>query len=138
MTALRLLPPLVWTGCIGWFSSDAWSAARTGSLLLPLLKQLLPWASPELLETLHWLIRKLAHLLEYAILAGLWRRALAPSAGTPGWRAPFALSVLTATLDELRQATMLSRVASAGDVLPASAGAAMALVALARPRVTRP
>jgi VanZ family protein len=138
VTALRFLPPLVWTGCIGWFSSDAWSAARTGSLLLPLLKQLIPWAAPELIETLHWVIRKAAHLVEYAILALLWRRALAPSVGTPGWRLPLALCVLTAALDELHQATTLTRGASAADVLLDSAGAAMALVALAPWRSKRP
>jgi len=138
VTALRFLPPLVWTGCIGWFSSDAWSAARTGSLLLPLLKQLIPWAAPELIEALHWLIRKAAHLVEYAILAGLWRRTFAPSAGMSVWRLPLALCVLTAALDELHQATTLARGASAADVVLDSAGAAMALVALGRRKAKRP
>lgn len=130
MTALRFLPPLVWTGCIGWFSSDAWSAARTGARLLPLLHALLPWAAPEQIEALHWLIRKCGHLVEYAILAGLWSRALAPRSGASGWRSPLALSVLTAVLDELRQAATLTRQASVADVLLDSAGAIAALVAL--------
>ncbi|HET7875165.1 MAG TPA: VanZ family protein [Methylomirabilota bacterium] len=130
MTALRFLPPLVWTGCIAWFSSDAWSAARTGARLLPLLHALLPWAAPEQLEALHWLIRKTAHLLEYAILAGLWLRALARSAKTAGWRLPLALSLVTAALDELHQSTTLTRGGSAADVLLDVVGAAAALVAL--------
>ncbi len=130
MTALRFLPPLVWTGCIGWFSSDAWSAARTAVRLLPLLHALLPWAAPEQLVALHWLVRKCGHVVEYAILAGLWSRALAPGAGAFGWRAPFALSVLTAVLDEAHQATTLTRQASVADVLLDSAGAAAALLAL--------
>ena len=112
MTALRFLPPLVWTGCIGWFSSDAWSAPRTGSWLIPLLHALLPWISPPQLDALHWLIRKSAHLVEYAILAGLWLRALAPRSAAPGWGLPLAASVLTAALDELHQATTLTRGAS--------------------------
>ena len=137
MTALRFLPPLVWTGCIGWFSSDAWSAALTGRRILPLLHALLPWAAPESLEALHWLIRKAAHLLEYSILAGLWRRALARGSTTAGWRLPLALSVLTAALDELHQSTTLTRGGSAADVLLDAIGSAAALLALGR-RAVRP
>ena len=44
---LRLLPPLLWSVVIAWFSRDAWGAAETGSLLLPWLRALLPWAAPE-------------------------------------------------------------------------------------------
>ena len=138
MPALRFLPPLLWTACIGWFSSEAWNAARTGSLLLPLLKALLPWTPPEQLAAIHWFGRKAAHVIEYAVLARLWRRALHPETraeprGEPrpaAWRAPLALSVATAFLDELHQATTLSRGASAADVLLDSAGATMALIAL--------
>ena len=134
MPALGFLPPLLWTACIGWFSSDAWSAARTGSLLLPLLKALLPWAATEQLAALHWLSRKAGHVIEYAVLAGLWRRALysEPRAEPrpAAWRAPLGLAVATAFLDELYQATTLTRGASAADVLLDSAGAAAALIAL--------
>jgi VanZ family protein len=140
--ALRFLPPLLWTACIGWFSSDAWNAGRTGSLLLPLLKALLPWAAPEQLAALHWLGRKSGHVIEYAVLAGLWRRAFysepraeprveARAEPRPAaWRAPLGLAVATAFLDELYQATTLTRGASAADVLLDSAGAAAALIAL--------
>ncbi len=133
MRALRFLPPLLWTACIGWFSSDAWSAALTGARLLPLLHALLPWAAPGQLAALHWLGRKAGHVIEYAVLAGLWRRALSsePRAEPrPAWRAPLGLAVATAFLDELYQATTLTRGASAADVLLDSIGAAAALIAL--------
>lgn len=131
MTALRFLPPLLWTALIAWLSGSAWSAARTASRLLPLLQALLPFAAPDQLEAIHWLIRKTGHVLEYAVLAALWSRALGAGAARRPWRAPFGLSALTALLDELHQGATLTRGASAADVLLDSAGAAAALALLA-------
>jgi hypothetical protein len=108
---------------IAWLSRDAWGAGATGSLLLPWLRALLPWAAPEQLAALHGLVRKAGHVFEYAVLALLWRRALGPA----GWRAPLALAVLTAALDEAHQATTLSRGGSVTDVLLDAAAAAGAL-----------
>jgi len=126
----RLLPPLVWTALIAWFSAANWSAAETGLLLLPLLHALVPWAGPEQLTAAHWLIRKAAHFVEYAVLAGLWQWALA-ARGSPGWRGALGLSVLTAALDEIHQSTTFTRTGSVADVILDSTGAAAALVALA-------
>jgi VanZ family protein len=108
-----------------WFSSPAWSAARTAGFLLPLLAALLPWALPEQLDALHWLIRKTSHVAEYAVLAGLWRWALGG-----GWRASLGLSVATALLDELHQAVTPAREGSIGDVALDTLGAGAALVVL--------
>ena len=127
---LRLLPPLGWTLLIAWLSSGDWSAAKTGVKLFPLLRALFPWAVPEQLEAMHWLVRKTGHVIEYAVLATLWRWALTGRDGTRGWRAPLGLSILTAALDELHQATTSSRVGSATDVLLDSAAAAAVLIAL--------
>jgi len=123
----RLLPPLLWSVVIAWFSRDAWGAAETGSLLLPWLRALLPWAAPEQLAGLHWVARKAGHVFEYAMLALLWRRAL----GFAGWRAPLALAVLTAALDEAHQATTLARGGRVTDVLLDAAAAAGALAVAA-------
>ncbi|MCI0548888.1 MAG: VanZ family protein [Candidatus Rokubacteria bacterium] len=120
----RLLPPLAWTGLIAWFSTGLWSGEHTASVLLPILRALLPGASPELIDTLHWGARKAAHAGEYAVLAVLWSRALG------GWGRPLALSVLTAVLDEAHQATTASRTGSVADVLLDSGGAATALAFL--------
>lgn len=130
MTALRLLPPLGWTLVVAWLSSGEWSAAYTGATLLPLLRALFPWAAPEQLEAMHWLARKTGHVIEYAVLAGLWRGALVGRDGTRGWRAPLGLSILTAALDELHQATTRSRTGSPTDVLLDSVAAAAVLIAL--------
>jgi VanZ family protein len=126
-TVLRFLPPLAWSALIAWFSRDAWGASSTTPLFEPWLRALLPWAAPEQLAAVHWLARKVGHVGEYAVLALLWRRALAP----PGWRAPLALAVLTGALDEAHQATTLTREGSGADVLLDSAAAAGALAVAA-------
>lgn len=124
---LRLLPPLCWTGLIVYFSGGQWSGDHTSSWLGPLLRALLPTASPEALVAAHLLIRKAGHVIEYAVLAGLWRRSL----GGGAW-APLGLAVLTACLDELRQWFTPGRVGSMADVLLdwAAAAAAIGLIAL--------
>ena len=83
---------------IAWFSGDTWGAAGPGMRFLrPLLVALLPHANLEQIAGAVWLVRKCAHVTEYAILAGLWRWAFARR-GSPSWRVPLALSVLTAAL----------------------------------------
>ena len=122
-------PPVLWMGFILWLSSDTWSASHTSALLLPLLRWLLPWASSAQLAALHAVIRKLAHLSEYAILALLWYRAFARAHFRPAraaWRA-LAISIGWAGVDEARQALTASRTASGFDVAIDSAGAALAL-----------
>jgi VanZ family protein len=118
---LRLLPPLCWTGLIAYFGGGQWGAAHTAEWLGPLLRALLPTASPEALAAAHLLIRKAGHVIEYAVLAGLWRRGLG------GAWVPLGIAVLTACLDELRQSFTPGRVGSMVDVLLDGAAAATAL-----------
>jgi VanZ family protein len=122
MSMLRLLPPLCWTGLIAYLGSGQWGGDETSAWLGPILRALLPGASPELVQAAHFLIRKAAHIFEYGVLAILWRRA---AGGT--WRA-LGLSVLTASLDEFRQGFIPSRVGSVYDVLLDGMGAAGALL----------
>ena len=119
---LRLLPPLCWTGLIAYFGGGQWSGDHTSAWLGPLLRALLPPASPDVLAAVHLLIRKAGHVIEYAVLAGLWRRYL----GGGVW-APLGLAVLTASLDELRQSFAPGRVGSMADVLLDGTAAATAL-----------
>lgn len=119
---LWLLPPLCWTGLIAYFGSGQWGGDETAVWLGPLLRALLPGASPELLQTAHFLIRKSAHVIEYAVLALLWSRAVG------GIWIPLGLAVLTASLDELRQSFTPGRVGSIYDVLLDGTGAAAALL----------
>ena len=129
---LRLLPPLCWTGLIAYFGGGQWDGAHTAAWLGPLFRALLPTASPESLAAVHLLIRKAGHVIEYAVLAGLWQR------GVGGAWAPLGFAVLTACLDELRQSFTPGRVGSMADVLldGAAAATALGLIAL-RARLRR-
>jgi len=99
-------------------SSDYFSGEQTGGFLLPLLELLLPGASPATLEAVHALVRKLAHVTEYAILAILLVRALdhPERAALTTAAAAVALGTAYAAVDELHQTWVPSRVGSPYDV----------------------
>jgi AcrR family transcriptional regulator len=127
-TALRFLPPLAWSVLIAWFSGARYHGGATAPLVEAWLRALLPWATLEQIAGAHWLLRKTGHVVEYAGLALLWRHALAgPDAPAP-WRWPLALAVLTAGLDEIRQALTPTREGRVVDVLLDSSAAAAALL----------
>lgn len=129
MRPAHWLPPVAWMAVMFWISTDVGSGEHTSRILLPLLRWLLPWATPAGLDTVHWYVRKSAHVTEYAILAVLWFRAfrrgrnLAPPAAA--WSA-FLISAGWAALDEWHQSFVPSRTASVTDALLDSAGAAVA------------
>lgn len=122
MTMLWLLPPLCWTGLIAYLGSGGWGGDETMAWFAPILRALLPHLSPELVQTAHFLVRKGAHLFEYAVLAVLWRRA------TGGTSSALTLAILTASLDEFRQSFIPTRTGSVYDVLLDGTGAAAALL----------
>ena len=131
-TALRFLPPLAWSALIAWFSGASWHGGATTPLVEPWLRALVPWATLEQIAAVHWLLRKTGHVVEYAVLALLWRRALA-GPGAPGpWRWPLALAVLTAILDEAHQAVTPTREGRVADVLLDGTAAAAVLFVAAR------
>lgn len=110
----RWLVPVAWMAAIAGVSGDSFSVEATGSRLLPWLAWLLPGASPVTLHHLHFVLRKLAHLGEYAVLGGLWLWALGP--GRPAaWAV--ALAAGWALVDEARQGPAASRSASPLDVV---------------------
>jgi VanZ family protein len=116
---------------IMWFSTGDFAVEETGSILAPLLRWLLPWASAGQITALHVLLRKGAHFTEYAILAALWLRALHRER-IGGRRAGLIVLLACATwafTDELHQAFEPTRDASALDVLLDSAGAAVVVLA---------
>ena len=128
---LWFLAPLCWTGLIMYLGGGQWSGEETSAWLVPMLRGLLPGVSPDFLNAVHFLIRKTAHLSEYAVLAILWRRATGVT-----WIA-LALSILTASLDEFRQLFTPGREGSLYDVLldGTGAAAALALVSALRSRL---
>src|SRR5262245_44439384 len=112
---LRFTPPVLWMALIAVVSGDAFGSERTGAWLLPLLARALPGADPGVLHGLHAVLRKMGHVVEYGVLAGLWLHALRPGPRA----APLAvgLAAAYAVLDELRQTLAVTRTASALDVL---------------------
>ncbi len=130
--ALRRWGPLIlWMMAMGGLSTDAFSAERTGRFLLPVLQWILPHASPRALALLHGLLRKGAHVAEFAILAYLWYRAL--DWHSTGWRARTALTALLlatgfGALDEAHQLLVPSRTPSVVDVGWDGLGAVLGLL----------
>jgi VanZ family protein len=125
------LLPIVWMAVILSFSGDSFRDEATGSVVRPLLAALLPWASASTIDGLHWLIRKSAHVTEYGILATLWFIALTRNMRLTRrgatWGA-LVIAVAWAAVDELYQATSVSRSGSASDVGIDATGAIVAAV----------
>jgi VanZ family protein len=131
------LPVLVWMGLIFTASGDAGSAQHSSRLLGPLVLWLFPHATPEALYVVSCVVRKGAHVTEYAILALLvWRALRRPAWPDPRpWHWPDALRtllvvVLYAASDEFHQSFVPSREATVRDVLIDTAGGSLALLLL--------
>jgi VanZ family protein len=141
----RLRPPRApewlraWLPAIGWavlifsMSTDTFSAEHTGSVLEPLLRWLVPSLSAEQFDTIHFLIRKSAHLSEYFVFCLLLYRGV--RGARRGWRWSWGFAALCcaagySVLDEIHQAFVASRTASAYDSLLDSTGAFVAFLAL--------
>jgi VanZ family protein len=130
----RWLPVVLWIALILALGQGSFSADATRSRLAPLLRLL--GFGPEALETAHTLLRKGAHVGEYAVLGALAERA--PRGAAPGARAARAalLAAAIAASDEALQARQPSRTGSPWDVALDLAGAGLG-IALARGRRRR-
>src|SRR3954468_921157 len=76
----RYGPLLVWMVLIFLFSTGGLSASNTSRIIRPLLLWLFPDIGEERLNLAHFIVRKAAHLTEYAVLALLAARAFKGSA----------------------------------------------------------
>jgi VanZ family protein len=126
------LPFLIWLGVILLGSTDLMSAEHTSRFIVPILRWLKPEISSETLALIQLVIRKCAHLSEYAILALLLFRAVVGAANLKWSMSILSVSVWTAcvfvaTTDEFHQSFIASRTASLNDVLTDSLGAAIGL-----------
>ena len=128
------LPLILWMGLIFLGSTDHGSAAHTMGFVEPFLRWLMPRLSDASIDRIHFLIRKCAHITEYAILGGLALRAIA--ANRPGgfagnrWRiagAALVVAALYAASDEYHQSFVPSRGASVEDVCIDACGAAVGI-----------
>ncbi len=119
------LPVALWMALMFFGSTDAFSAEHTSRYLTPFLRWLDPDISSAALAQAHLLLRKAAHVTEYAILSGLLFRALRGLIGGFWRRAAVALApaLIFAPLDEFHQSFVPSRTSSLGDVLIDYSGA---------------
>ena len=126
----RYLLPLVWMGFILTLSTDIGSMSNTSRFLVPLIRWIVPDLSPNALSTLLIVIRKLAHLFEYGVLAILWY-AVFIRGGEKVARHPALMAILIsiayAGLDEMLQGIVHSRTGSIADVGIDALGATVAV-----------
>ena len=128
------LPLLVWMLIIFGASADAQSTAHTSRFLEPFLRWLNPDISAAAIDAVRWLVRKAAHMGEYAVLAWLgWRALRRPARHDPRpWSWPiagaaWALTLLYAASDEFHQTFVANRTGSLVDVGIDAMGGAIGL-----------
>src|SRR5436190_12908359 len=107
------LPVLAWMIFIFIGSTDLLSAEHTSRFIGPFLRWLAPDVSDATIASIQLIVRKCAHLTEYAVLAALLCRALRQRLQSGA----LIIAALYAALDEFHQSFVSSRTASAWDVL---------------------
>ena len=127
------LPVLVWLGVIFLGSSDLMSAEHTSRFIVPFLRWLKPEISLETLALIQFVVRKYAHLSEYAILALLLFRAVYRGIDLKWSMSILCVNVwiacgLVAAADEFHQSFVESRTASPWDVMIDGGGAIFGLL----------
>jgi VanZ family protein len=127
------LPLLIWVGVIFLGSTDLMSAEHTSRFIVPFLRWLKPDISAETLASIHFILRKCAHVGEYAVLGLLLLRAATLMMNFKRSMAILYVSVLSVCLfvaatDEFHQALVASRGASVRDIMIDSGGAILGLV----------
>src|SRR5205809_6944709 len=126
------LPVFIWLSIIFAGSTDIFSAEQTSRYLVPFLRWLNPQISISTIAAIHLALRKLGHLIEYAVLAALLWRALRSSRNLRAkistlFAGVWVVCAIFAASDEFHQSFSASRTASLGDVLTDSLGAAIGL-----------
>jgi VanZ family protein len=115
-------------------STDTFAAEHTGEVLWQVLSGLAPQVTYAHYTLLHFVLRKTAHLIEYAILACLLLRAFRAGA-VVAWRWRWAtcsllLVVVYAGLDEYHQTYTQYRTGAVADSVLDTGGGLIALALL--------
>ncbi len=118
-------------------SADAQSYEHSSRIVEPLLRWLFPHMSEDHVHQIHHIIRKCAHLTEYALLGLLlWRAARKPVRKDPrpwSWRhAAIAIGIvfLYAATDEIHQIFVPTRTPLVSDVFIDTSGAVIGMLVL--------
>ena len=137
----RYGPVIIWMAFILLASSSGFSAINTSRIVRPLLVWFFPDITEETINLTHFLVRKAAHVIEYAILGWLTARALSTSSRKylrQRWLLAGLLPILSVALvDEYHQSFVPSRTGSVYDSAIDIAGGLLGLLSFAflRPRV---
>ena len=128
----RYAPLVAWLALISIASSDGFSSANTSRIVGPVVHWFFPNITPERLELVHLLIRKLGHLSEYALLGLLATRAFSTSPNRwlrKHWfGVALGLVVVYALLDEYHQSFVPSRTSSISDSFIDMIGGLVAII----------
>src|SRR6266550_6371435 len=116
------LPVMVWVGVIFLGSTNLMSAEHTSRFIIPFLRWLKPDISAETLASIHFILRKCAHMGEYAVLGLLLLRAATLMTNFKLSIPILYVSVLSVCLfvaatDEFHQIFLASRRASVRDLV---------------------
>jgi VanZ family protein len=127
------LPLLIWLAVIFVGSTNLMSAEHTSRYIVPFLLWLKPGMSPHTIWVILVVMRKCAHVTEYAILALLlWRAVRSLPALSMKMSMSFGAALLGSALfaasDEFHQTFVKSRTPSVRDVLLDVAGALLGLL----------
>ena len=136
MIRTRFALASLWLVLVLFLGTASFAAQETGRFVIPFLKFMLPGAPRSELQASHMVLRKVAHLFEYAVLAMLWYQAIYRDGGrTPRTAAWVALSICLACAfaDEAHQSMLPSRQGSARDFVIDAFGAT-AMLTIARGR----
>ena len=123
----------VWMGLIFLASTDLGSASHTSLVIEPLVHWIKPDATDDQVDFVHFLVRKAAHLTEYAVLGLLVFRAVRLTAQRlhqQVWLAAasaLGICALYAASDEFHQSFVGGRTACVQDVLIDSCGAFLSI-----------
>ncbi|MFT3784421.1 MAG: VanZ family protein [Nibricoccus sp.] len=129
------LPVALWMVVIFFMSTDFGSAEHSSRLIEPLVRWIKPDVTVDQLGVVHFIVRKLGHLSEYAVLALLTLRAFTHTLRAPLNRCCWQTAGLTllvivpyAATDEWHQTLVPGRTPAVGDVMIDATGGLLALV----------
>jgi len=114
------LPAILWICCIFLLSTDYFSSEHTFRILEPLLRFLVPHITAREIETVHFIVRKAAHMTEYCITSLLLFHSFRTTLPFQRhWRWVFyslMIVIFVAAADEYHQSFVASRTSSIVDV----------------------
>jgi VanZ family protein len=126
------LPVFLGMALVFWMSTETFSSRNTSSVVITVLRFLLPEISSHEAGLIHAFIRKFGHVIEYFVLGLLLFRAFRGGSNESfNWRWPLSaltVVVLWAASDEFHQFFIPTRTASGVDVGIDTAGGMFAQV----------